>query len=134
MSTAHHPTTTDYLNTRNEARNRANAEWVALNAAVPAWVHNRLNEEGEHISNLQESLAETHAEYEGEVARYGDAWPGAQQDLHNLQESLADAEARWDEVVADAVVAGYTPYGDFVPARMEEIYAELTADWAPEPF
>jgi hypothetical protein len=133
-NTAHHPTTTDYLNTRWEAQRRANAEWIALNAAAPAWVHNRINAEAERIDNLQESLADTYAEYRGEVARYGDAWPGAHAQLDDMEDAIADAEARYDEVVADAVAFGYTPYGDFVPARTWEIYSELTADWAPEPF
>lgn len=128
-------TTTDYLNTRQAARDQANAEWVALNADVPSFVHNRLTEAAEWISNLQESHSELQAEYSGEVARYGDAWPGAQIQLADMQAGIAQADAAYDEVEAVAVAEfGYVPYASFVPARTEEIYAELTADWAPEPF
>lgn len=65
----------------------------------------------EDAEGLHEAFGELYAEYRGEIARYGDAWPGS-------AAQVAAGHAALDEVdrVAALVRAIEPPYGCHVPA------------------
>lgn len=42
----------------------------------------------EHLDYLEESLAENETQYRAEVLMFGDAWPGASEDLERLRRGI----------------------------------------------
>jgi hypothetical protein len=51
---------------------------------------------GDCVSCAHESLGDIEAEYRGEVARFGDAWPGAADQLARTREGARKAEADYE--------------------------------------
>lgn len=53
-----------------------------------------IDELAEDVRNGAEAYAEIYAEYRGEIARFGDAWPGSAIQIANGHRAQAAAEAR----------------------------------------
>lgn len=51
---------------------------------------------GDCVSCSHEALGDYEAEYRGEVARFGDAWPGAADGLARMREGARQAEADYE--------------------------------------
>lgn len=49
----------------------------------------------EGIEALSTYYYETLAEHQGEVARFGDSWPGAQLQLQEMRQALSEYQAEW---------------------------------------
>jgi len=54
----------------------------------------------EHYESLGDHYGEIHAEYSGEIARYGDAWVGAGDQLNRLSGGIKAAKAEVQAIKA----------------------------------
>lgn len=69
----------------------------------------------EHLAEgcdaLAESYSETYSQYRGEIAAFGDAWPGSALQVAGLRADLAAYEAEWERRMALRPVHGpaYVP-------------------------
>lgn len=59
-----------------------------------------IEEKEDVLYEAQSQLGDIEAEYYGEVARYGDAWPGSQLQLQRYRQSLDDGLAEIQELRA----------------------------------
>ena len=57
-----------------------------------------IEEKEDVLYEAQSQLGDIEAEYYGEVARYGDAWPGSQLQLQRYRQSLDDGLAEIQEL------------------------------------
>ena len=56
----------------------------------------------EHREALVEQYGDLKAQYQSEVAQFGDAWPGAAIDLHEAEKRLAEMKAEIDTLEGSA--------------------------------
>lgn len=68
-----------------------------------------------------ESYSEIYAEYRGEIARFGDAWPGSAEQVRNCSLALVAAEARWFHTAS--VLGALDVFGPAEPAADDDYEA-----------
>lgn len=73
----------------------------------------------EIVDGATEGFGELSAEYRGEVARFGDAWPGAAIQVRDAEAAIARAEATYRALAEAAKAAGLPD-----PAWMVEAQAK----------
>jgi hypothetical protein len=110
---------------------RADAIWTARNVGIDPALFAAYDEACEAAQDIAEAAAEYEAEYRGEVARFGDAWPGAAIVVANATAHLRAANER-AAVAAQAIrAAGGMTYGDAWILAEAEARAAVAADDDP---
>lgn len=70
-------------------------------AATLAEANVELEKWCEYKSGAHEAYGETYAQYRGEIAHYGDAWPGAALDVARMSEAIGEIEAEIEALFED---------------------------------